>query len=112
MLQCMFRYQGIVVSAVCDINPKAAKATDKLGRTALHLAALGGHEAIVELLADNKADLNARDNDSRYAGVMTTSKHLSTICIKGLNIDMAMCIYQLHGAQFSLRSNLAHYKSL
>jgi ankyrin repeat protein len=51
-------------------NPGLAKMTDKNGWTALHLAARGGHLAVVILLLDKGADVNARTTDrwvGRYA---------------------------------------------
>jgi ankyrin repeat protein len=36
---------------------------DKDGRTALHLAAENGHEAVVQLLLKHMVDVDAKDND-------------------------------------------------
>jgi Ankyrin repeats (many copies) len=44
------------------------------GRTALHWAAQEGHRAVVELLLEKGADVEARDNDGRTALHFAESK--------------------------------------
>lgn len=41
------------------------EAADKTGRTPLHEAAAGGHEALVRLLIDQGAEISAADEDER-----------------------------------------------
>jgi ankyrin repeat protein len=45
-----------------DVN-----APDQSGETALHLAARGGHEAVVRLLLEYRADVNAPDQSGGTA---------------------------------------------
>lgn len=42
-------------------NGADVNATDRLGDTALHWAAMSGHATIVEFLVSNGADVNARN---------------------------------------------------
>lgn len=42
----------------CDMNVR-----NELQRTALHIAAIEGHSAIVECLVGHGVDINARDSD-------------------------------------------------
>jgi ankyrin repeat protein len=55
------------VAAVLSMDNRLTRAADADGRTALHLAAGGGHLATVELLLHNNADPNARDAAGRSA---------------------------------------------
>jgi ankyrin repeat protein len=55
------------VAAVLSMDNRITGATDAEGRTALQLAAAGGHLATVELLLHNNADPNARDAAGRSA---------------------------------------------
>ena len=55
------------VAAVLSMDNRLTRAADGEGRTALHLAAAGGHLATVELLLHNNADPNARDGAGRTA---------------------------------------------
>ena len=50
------------MEAGADVNVKGYD-----GRTALHFAAHGGHEAVVKLLVVAGADINVRDCDGRKA---------------------------------------------
>lgn len=54
-----------------DMSKININATTKNGMTALHLAAMNGHEEIVVKLLESKADANKKNNDSR------TSLHLA-----------------------------------
>ena len=49
-------------AAVLAMDNRLTRATDAAGRTPLHLAALVGHEATVDLLLQNNADPSARDH--------------------------------------------------
>ena len=48
-------------AAVLSMDNRLTRVTDAEGRTPLHLAAVGGHRATVELLLHNNADPQARD---------------------------------------------------
>ena len=48
-------------AAVLAMDNRLTRVTDPDGRTALHLAALGGHAGTVELLLHNNADPRVRD---------------------------------------------------
>ncbi len=50
------------VKALLKDNPDLVSSKDNNGGTPLHMAALGGHKDIVELLVANKADVNAKNN--------------------------------------------------
>jgi ankyrin repeat protein len=52
-------------AAVLSMDNRLTRVTDDDGRTPLHLAAMGGHRATVELLLHNNADPNARDRFGR-----------------------------------------------
>jgi hypothetical protein len=61
------------VVRVCEViatEPGTASVRDDQGATALHYATLSGHREIVELLLENGADINARDEqfDATPAG--------------------------------------------
>jgi len=43
-------------------NPELANRQDETGATALHYAAIGGHHALVRLLVESGAEVNARDS--------------------------------------------------
>lgn len=49
------------VQRLLDEHPTLARARDEDGATALHHAAFNGHRALVALLCDRGADINARD---------------------------------------------------
>lgn len=53
------------VAAVLSMDTWLTAAKDAEGRTALHLAAAGGHARTVELLLHNNADPNVRDASGR-----------------------------------------------
>lgn len=42
-------------------HPELTRERDKLGATAMHHAAFGGHRTVVELLVENGAEINAPD---------------------------------------------------
>jgi ankyrin repeat protein len=52
-------------AAVLSMDNRLTRVTDADGRTPLHLAALGGHLATVELLLHNNADPAVRDRSGR-----------------------------------------------
>ncbi|MDF1504028.1 ankyrin repeat domain-containing protein [Roseisolibacter sp. H3M3-2] len=54
-------------AAVLSMDNRLTRVTDAEGRTPLHLAAMGGHAATVELLLHNNADPDARDAAGRTA---------------------------------------------
>jgi len=49
------------VRAIISSHPEFINNKDDRGATALHYAALGGHSAVVKLLVERGADINARD---------------------------------------------------
>jgi len=51
------------VRAMVSAAPKLVRARDGTGATALHVAALQGHRAVVELLLASGAEVNARDDE-------------------------------------------------
>lgn len=54
------------VRAMVAAAPRLARARDATGATALHVAAFHAHRAIVDLLLDAGAEINARDD--RFGG--------------------------------------------
>ncbi len=52
------KVRGILVE-----NPDLGRQRDEKGATALHYAALGGHRALVQLLVEHGADINATDSE-------------------------------------------------
>ena len=55
------------VAAVLSMDNRVTRATDAQGRTPLHLAAMHGHVATVDMLLHNNAAPDARDADGRTA---------------------------------------------
>lgn len=49
-------------------DPELARVTEADGTTPLHCAAWKGHAAVVELLLDAGADVNALNQDAHYGG--------------------------------------------
>jgi hypothetical protein len=49
------------VCAIVSSHPELINNKDQSGATALHYAAFGGHRAVVQLLVQHGADINARD---------------------------------------------------
>ena len=62
---------------------------DKDGRTALHLAAENGHEAVVQLLLKHMVDVDAKDNDENgyEAEVLLLLEHNVDVDAKTVSQD-------------------------
>ncbi|GFS44601.1 ankyrin-3 [Nephila pilipes] len=73
--------KGICVNAKCIYT----------GLTALHLAVIGNHEEVVNFLLDNKADINAEDNNgstSIVLSIMGNKKNIVNILVnRGAKLD-------------------------
>ena len=52
-----------VTSLLLKINPCLINEKDECGSTALHMAALRGHQTLLEILLGNGADIAAHDDE-------------------------------------------------
>ena len=82
------------VSLILDAEPASMGATDAHGRTALILAASGGHPAVIELLVERGAPIDAQSADGRTAVMWAVSAHqhlsVATLTRLGASLDIRM----------------------
>jgi ankyrin repeat protein len=69
-MPCLGSRPPPLLAAGAKIDPK-----DDTGRTPLYLAALEGHDKLVELLASKGADVNTKDRDGQTALSIASKRH-------------------------------------